>query len=352
MNRKIFFIFLLLIIGCSTSTTSSKSTQVNIFVGTEGLTAEFAKTAPPPRVFEESSFPILIRIRNKGAYTVGESRTGILAIGREKDYVPELKLEPNDRMQQVKELVAFFVEGKTQINSKGDEILATFTAKTGKLDPQSENKQSTITATLCYPYKTLLSTTVCIDPDIGELRPSKKACKVKEITFNTGQGAPITVTRIEPQMIPEGDIIKPQFLIFIENKGKGNPVDLNSYSNVCGSVDFDDPKRREEVKNIWNVAALRAYTSGKGVGDKGIQLVCCPNIDGQCPENENNQDKIAGFIRFRDKKDFVRCTFKNDAQKTIKKTDDAFTSPLRIEIDYGYVQTIADTFLIQKPIKY
>ena len=351
MNRKIFFIFLLLIIGCSTSTTTSKSAQVNVYVGSEGLTAEFAKTAPPPRVFEQSSFPILIKIRNKGAYSVGVSRAGILAIGREKDYVPEITLEPNPKMGQRGDILLFGVEGKTKINPKGDELIAAITAKTSKLDPQSENKESTITATLCYPYQTLLSTTVCIDPDIGELRPSKKACNVKEISFNTGQGAPIAVTRIEPQMIPEGDIIKPQFLIFVENKGKGSPANINSFQRLCvkdSAIVGGSPLTQDEIKNAWNVAFLRAYTSGKGVGDKGIQLICCPNIDGQCPENENNLDKIAGFIRFRDKKDFVRCTFKNE----IKKTDDAFTSPLRIEIDYGYVQTIADTFLIQKPIKY
>lgn len=341
----------LMIIGCSTSTTTSKSAQVNVYVGSEGLTAEFSKTAPPPRVFEQSSFPILIKIRNKGAYSVGVSRAGILAIGREKDYVPEITLEPNPKMGQRGDILLFGVEGKTKINPKGDELIAAITAKTAKLDPQSENKESTITATLCYPYQTLLSTTVCIDPDIGELRPSKKACKVKEIPFNTGQGAPIAVTRIEPQMIPEGDIIKPQFLIFVENKGKGSSANINSFQRLCvkdPAIVDASPLTQDEIKNAWNVAFLRAYTSGKGVGDRGIQLVCCPNIDGQCPENENNPDKIAGFVRFRDKKDFVRCTFKDG----IKKTDDAFSSPLRIEIDYGYVQTIADTFLIQKPIKY
>lgn len=346
-----FLIFAFIVLGCAKS--DSKPKQIDIFVGIEGLTAEFAKSAPPPRVFENSKFPILLRVRNKGTYGIAsDGQTfGVLSIGREKDYITRLSLEKSSRTFQAIEgeeanEIFFSVDGKTQLNPKGDEIVVSLNAKTGKLEPQSEIKPSTITATLCYPYQTVLSTTVCIDPDPAGIRPGKKVCNVKESSYNNGQGAPISVTKIEPQMIPEGEFIKPQFLIFIENKGKGNTVDIKSYDNVCGkNLDFDDPKRKEEIKNIWNVAFLRAYASG----EKDInQLICCPNIDGQCPEQETNVNKITGFVRFRDRKDFVRCTFKNGVGKNF----DAYTSPLRIEIDYGYVQTVATNFIIQKPIRY
>src|SRR3989344_6446266 len=154
MNRKIFFIFLLLIIGCSTSTTTSKSAQVNVYVGSEGLTAEFAKTAPPPRVFEQSSFPILIKIRNKGAFDIpppapgSESwKFGVLAIGVEKDYVTKLSFENTPRVfrRSYDNQIEFAIDGKTKINPKGSEEVIPITATTGKLDPQSENKESTIT---------------------------------------------------------------------------------------------------------------------------------------------------------------------------------------------------------------
>lgn len=337
----IFLILAFLIVSC-TSQSTSKQKEVNIFVGTDGLTEEFSKTAPPPRVFEDSSFPILLTIRNSGAYSI-KDKSGILSIGREKDYITSVSVEENGRVSKgVQDQAKFDVEGKTQINLKGDNIVVTSNAKTGKLDPQSEYRESTITSTLCYPYKTVLSTTVCIDPDISGIRPTKpegKVCKVQEMVFNAGQGSPIAVTKIEPNMIPEeGDIIKPQFLIFIENKGRGNPVDIDNYQNVCGKSDFSDGTKLTGSNNIWNVAKLKAFSSGK---EGENQLECTPNI-------ENSNDKTTGFIRFRDKKDFVRCTFK----KSIKRTDDAFTSPLRIEIDYGYVQTISTKVTIQKPLKY
>lgn len=368
MKKPIFIIlliFTLFITACGGGPlgglgTSSKPevSDVNIYVGTQALSAEFGKGAPPPRVFESSSFPILLRIRNVGAYSITSDRQefGVLSIGREKDYVPSLSLEKNNRVSSgsTDNEVFFNIDGKTKINQKGDEVIVSVNAKTGKLDSQSEYKISTITATLCHPYKTTLSTTVCIDTDVAGIRPGKKVCNVKELVFANGQGAPIAVTKIEPQMIPEGDKIKPQFLIFIENKGRGNSVDKESYRNVCGRFDFgeeEDTDKKEEIGNIWNVAALRAYTSGKETPDKpGIQLVCCPNLEGQCDEKETDTNKMTGFIRFRDRKDFVRCIFKD--KEAVDRSSDAFTSPLRIEIDYGYIQTISTNFVIQKPLKY
>lgn len=357
---KLFSIFLILIFvaGCSAgdgtssgsspfsslgkfgSSSQKKTVDVNVYVGTQGLSAEFVKSAPPPKVFENSDFPVLLKIRNSGAYSIsqeGDSKglMGLLKLGTEKDYVYSAELEPNEntRKGDFENEAYFFVWGKRQINPTGDEILVSFNAKTGKLDPQSENKQSTLTATLCYPYKTILSATICIDPDVAGIRPGKKACTVKDLAFNNGQGAPVAVTRIESQMIPEGDIIKPQFLVFIENKGRGASIDFIGYIGACRSTDYDK-------KNTWNVAYVNVYTSGPQGQN---QLECSPG--------EASIDKKTGFVRLRDRKTWVRCTFPKGIRE-IKKTDDAFTSPLRIEIDYGYVQTISTSFFIQKPLKY
>ena len=343
--KKTFFpiilIFVIIIIGCTPNQSSAKTNEVNVFVGTEGLAAEFAKTAPPLKVFEDSSFPILLRVRNKGAYSIEKdnpnklSLRGVLTISREKDYVKTLKLEENSRVYgsaSDDSKAYFFVDGKTTINPQGDEIIASFNAKTGKLEPQSEVKPSTITATLCYPYQTILSTTVCIDPDVVGVRPGKKVCTVKEQIFNSGQGAPIAVTKIEPQMIPAENEIKPQFLIFVENKGKGNPVNLVGYDDACSKSDYK--------KDLWNIATVKVYKAGKEA-DPESQLTCTPSL-------KNSEGAIdTGLLRFVDNKDFVRCTFKNG----IPKNSEAFTSPLKVVIDYGYVQSIAANFFIEKPSK-
>ncbi len=346
----IFLVFAIIIIGCTSSSSSSKTKEIDVFVGTDGLLAEFAKTAPPPKVFEDSNFPILLRVRNKGAYSIKDNSKAALSLGVEKDYIKNLKVEEQSRVSSkgLDNIVNFFVDGKTAINPQGDETIISLSAKTGKLDPQSEVKQSTITATLCYPYQTTLSTTVCIDTDVAGINPGKpygtknsvKVCSAKEFIFNNGQGAPIAVTKIEPQMIPVEKEIKPQFLIFVENKGKGNPVKLAGYDSACYKSDYT--KDLSSNKDLWNVATIKVYKAGKEE-EKESQLICTPSLKNP----EGAIDETTGFLRFRDGKDFVRCTFRDG----IPKSSEAFTSPLKVVIDYGYVQSIASNFFIEKPYK-
>ena len=355
INKKILLLFLagIFLLGCNTTTSNNSNNKDVTFTGTDGITAEFAANAPAKTVFENSYFPILIRIRNQGAYSIPKDPAdmqGLITIGREKDYVPILEIKEESRLAKSSgpsdNEMTFFIDGRSQINPNGDEWVASLKAKTSKLDAQSERRISTITANLCYPYKTVLSTTVCIDPDIEGIRPGKKVCKVAAQPFANGQGAPLAITKVESSMLPDTDnnVIKPQFIIYIENKGRGNPVNLAGFRNACrNDFDVNDP-----INNRWNVATLSAFTAdntGK------VQLVCCPNRLGYCPDNDKdpvNIDNFAGFIRLKDNKDFVRCTFRNG----IPKGFDAYTSPLSVEIDYGYVQTISTNFIIQKPLKY
>mgnify|MGYP001578105716 CR=1 FL=1 len=96
------------------------------------------------------------------------------------------------------------------------------------------------------------------------------------------------------------------------------------------------------------MAYIRVYKSGNKEDPKN-ELICCPKKDGTCLET----DTSPGFIRFWDRKDFVRCTFQyKDETDVIKRSSDAFASPLLVEIDYGYIQTISTNFFIQKPLKY
>ncbi|MEK6943112.1 MAG: hypothetical protein AABX00_03560 [Nanoarchaeota archaeon] len=341
-NFALIFILVFLLAACGTSTTSK---TVNVYTGTSGLIAEFLPNAPPAKVFEKSAFPIGLKIRNSGTYDI-QNNEGRIAIGFEKDYIPSITFDDSNGIYQASEnQVAFSIAGKTNFNQAGDEVVITSTAKTGNLEEQSESKNSLLTATLCYPYKTTLSATMCIDPDVVGLRPGKKICAVKDISLSGGQGAPIAITKIEPVMVPEVDNqnIRPQFLIYIENKANGIPVDKIKYKNVCDKT--DNAATNMQKDNIWNVGSVKAFASGKN-GE--VQLQCCPNKNGECPEKEVAQNELEGFLRFRDNKDFIRCTFTQPVPRNL----DAYTSPLRIEVDYGYIQTVTANFLLQKPLRH
>lgn len=331
--KKLLFLFLafilIVLLGCGyvgSSGSGSKSQDADIYVGTDGLRAEFTRNAPPQTVFESSDFPVVLKIRNAGAYDI---KDGLLTFGLEKDYVTQITLQDSNVGSSKDETFSFNIRGKSQIDLKGEENILSLKATTGKLEPQSESKQSTLTATFCYLYKTIASATVCIDTDIANIRPVKKVCQVRDISLSRGQGAPIAVRKIETRMVPDGEKVKPQFLIYIENTGYGIAVNPKGYTIPCQKSEFKD-------EDLWNVAYLKVYSS-ESSGES--QLVCTPSLE---------NDETTGILRFRDKKDFIRCTYKDGISANL----DAYTSPIRIEIDYGYVQTISTNFNIQKPLKY
>ena len=52
------------------------------------------------------------------------------------------------------------------------------------------------------------------------------------------------------------------------------------------------------------------------------------------------------MIRLREKEDMIRCESKDEDD--IPKNRDAYTSPLKIELDYGYTFTISKNIIIEK----
>ena len=126
MKKAILILIVVLIAGCSG--TAQQNTTPDIFVGFDGIHLEFAKNGPPPKVFEKSSFPVLMRIRNIGAYGIGEDE-GALSISLEKDYVQSFLLEKNSRASiGDKDQILFSVAGRSDINPRGDEVLVALKA--------------------------------------------------------------------------------------------------------------------------------------------------------------------------------------------------------------------------------
>ncbi|HJN56376.1 MAG: hypothetical protein QF436_02660 [Candidatus Woesearchaeota archaeon] len=322
LNKKIILIFaviaLLLIAGCKGRTgTKGSITGVDIRSGVKGIAMDFVKGSPPENVFEDDVFPIAIRLENKGAFNIEEEK-GILVFGFEKQYVEATKEGDGEKQK-------FKIEGKSVFNPDGDTEFITIDAKVKKIGSQSESRASTILATACYRYETLLGTSACIDADIYGAEVRKKACTIKDLSFGNGQGAPVAITKIETRMLPQEDDnrIKPQFLIHVENEGNGEVIRPGKYENACtsGALEYEDLNR-------MNIKALLS----------GEELDCSLGLDEE-PEN---------IIRLRDKKDIVRCTL----EEGIEKSEGAYTAQLKVELDYGYSFTISKDITIEKVLKY
>ena len=64
------------------------------------------------------------------------------------------------------------------------------------------------------------------------------------------------------------------------------------------------------------------------------------------------QDSLQAMLTLLQSERFVNITQISLFNERGDLLFDAYTSPLKIEVDYGYVQTISTNFIIQKPIKY
>jgi hypothetical protein len=331
MNKKMIFVFivagLLIVAGCEGGRLFGKGskdtkplTDADVRKGVQGLTMDFVQNAPPERIFENTAFPIVVNLKNMGAFDIGDNentpditeRGGVLVFGFEKAYVGVAT--PNDKSKQ-----EFDVKGRSIYNPDGDEEFRELNAKTKEIGAQSETQPSTIFATACYPYQTILGASVCVDTDVYDIGKGKKACAVKDLVFAEGQGAPVAITKIETRMFPDGDKVKPHFIIYIENKGNGEVIKLNKVDTACssGALDYED----------FNAIDLVVSLSDKN-------LNC--NVGEEASESTE--------IRLRGKEDMVRCTL----NEGVDIGRDAYITPLKIELNYGYTFTISKGIIIEK----
>lgn len=338
MNYKPIIITLilsiLLVSSCSTET-KKKSDEVELRKGFTGLTIEFLKNTPPERVFVSDSFPVFVRIKNIGAFSIKDNKKAIISLGVEKDYTENINLLQGraNSVDNLPNVAEFTLEGKSLVNLEGDEEVVSYVLKAGRIDPQSEAHPSSVIATVCYPYETVLDTTVCIDTDVSNLRPGKKVCHAQDLVFSNGQGAPIAVTKVEASMNPAessdqkslSDKIKPQFLIYIENKGAGTAIKEESVKDFCIKSDTSH-------ENL-NIIYIDVFLSGK-------QLIC------QLEKKRGSDD--LGHIKLKDKKDIIRCSV-NDEQ-LVDRNQNPYLSPLKIVLNYGYSQSVSANYFIMKPV--
>ncbi len=330
-NKKLILIMgilsLMLLAGCEGGKRNVSITDVDIRKGFNGLSMQFLQNAPPSSVFTETGFPIVIDLKNNGASDIKDGK-GILVIGLETNYAELVN-------EQDKNGIRFGLSGKSIYSPEGDKDVREIDARAKRIGEQSETFTSRVSATACYPYETVFGTSVCIDTDVYGARKGQKACAVQDLKFDKGQGAPVAVAKVESRMLTGTDenIVKPHFIIYIENKGNGQVIDPKEeiISKACtkSSLEYKD----------FNSIQIKASLSGK-------ELNC--RIGESKPEDTEEGAAGPATIRLREKKDFVRCTL----EEGINIGRDAYVAPLRVDLDYGYTFTISKDIVIEKGVTY
>lgn len=283
--------------------------EVSYHKGFKGLEMEFVKGQPGESAWEAKDFPITLKVHNKGAYPI---QAGILTVTGNLYFI-------TDRRDIG---ISFDLEGKSEFNPEGEFSYEKFFAKADTID---EDKIDTFTVVACYPYKTYGSATICINPRLLEFDEGPKGeCEVGTITLTGGQGAPVAITSIEEEIAPiDEEQLKLSLNIHVSNKGGGKVIARNIYKSDCGG----EPLLPEQIGKI-EVSDIR-------FSNYRLDSLSYPI---ECPNLKDKSFKLDSSGRFT-----IEC-FANLDPDVIGSV--AFTTPLLVELNYGYSQ-ISDPKIIK-----
>jgi len=306
--KKIIITLTTLLLILTACTGGGTSTDFNPHQGEKGMIIEFLKDAPPDEVYENTLLTIGLQIQNKGAENIEKGKIVVTTERRLfEDFDNAFNLD---------------LEGKSQLDPKGEKILKIIETETKKI-LASEKQKTNLKINFCYPYKTVLSTAVCIDPDVlGQKEDKPSICPSKSISFWGGQGAPVVVSKITPTMVPREEGIVPVFQFEIKNIGDGKVVKKSSYEKACSSQGLTKDE-------IGQIDASTIYLGHD-------QLTCT--------KTQLTIEQVQEGNEFYDtQKTFMRCE-----GSLIPYEQEAYIGSLTMTLEYGYRDSVEIDFFILK----
>ncbi|HII16520.1 TPA: hypothetical protein HA361_01275 [Candidatus Woesearchaeota archaeon] len=302
-------IAILILSGCSRG--SSDPDRYPLFrTGTQGLDFQFSPRTPDK--FFTSSLepfqPMILEVRNRGAFPQDDERgefIGYLWPGGYDDSI--LTIEPRYITLRASDLSGD-LEGKSPINGEGGIQFFDFDVGIFGLPQGVYNIRMPIIFTGVYRYRTISSEDVCIDPNPYS-DDRDKVCDISRygsIKGGGSQGAPVAVTYIEEDVVSDGVL----FRITVRNVGGGKVIPWEDISPALNPHTFEygyDEENRVGITSVF-------------VGNLPVDA-CTPRI-GERVRLINGEGRII-------------CKM-----STLRMGTGAFTSPLNIVLDYGYMSSI------------
>lgn len=325
----LFFLTLILISSCTSGKNTKKSIE-EIRIGSEGIVVSFLPNAPPEKIHveqgEKNEFEVVLELKNKGAYPQPDEGTSGLGPEFGKIYLSGFDrkiIELSSKDGESGDLSTKTLEGKSTINPNGGQDILSFTGKIDFNNLNVEKYEPTLLATACYYYNTIAGPSVCIDPNPYSTIKEKKVCEVQDITL-TNQGAPVAVTRVDE----EAFATKTRFKITVKNVGSGEVMKADAANSKCDPSGTDKIVR-EDIDKV-NLMSVK-------IADK--ELTCQPFVDGPVTGTK-------GLIRLANNGEgFVVCELpSSDYNNKVS----AYTTPLKIQLSYGYRNTAEKKIQIKK----
>ena len=261
------------------------------------------KNAPPPEVWNDTSFKIAMEIRNLGVTDINDATIAVSSCKAVS--FSDLAGEPHSAYIDNIE-----VEGVSRFQPGGGFWIGDFTLHAGGRDDEC-----LIQTELCYTYETNADPEVCIDPDPYNIKENK-VCQIENVNLGE-QGAPVVVSKVEPSGMVSDDNMNVQFKIFVRNVGDGQVTKNTAVLwDICG-----------EDKFTYSDLELIKVTAK--VHDKNLEC---------------GADSIEGEITMTDKNElnYVICTGE------LETPNSEYVTPLTINLKYGYVVTKYDIIKVKE----
>ncbi|MFC2134730.1 hypothetical protein ACFLTH_08950 [Bacteroidota bacterium] len=309
--KKLFFSLLIGLLLLTSCRRGFDPYNMNIYTGTKGVEIRFIDGSPPDEIYEGADFPVAVIASNEGAFSLNQTFSGIISYSYDKFYFEEI----DNGIPDEQELMLL---GKSYYYPSGEDnmfVLSSFKAK--EILGQRERPDSTIYVSACYPYKTLLRDEVCIDFSIINPQDIREKVCTSETKTYAGQGAPVVVTEVKPEMKSYGPtLIRPAFRITVEDRGSGgvlSPYADNFPKSACYAGFQDD-------RSKWNTVRIKAKLSGD-------ELVCNP------PD-----------IKLINNKGVTTCTLNNGGYGGALN----YLSQLIVDLEYTYTTGISKKIYIDR----
>jgi len=294
----VVMVLLLFNTGCTQTGTVAQDYNI----GKEGMVIELS-TSNPASIYEKEEFGNYIMINNKGSYDVTNANPAKVIITYDT-----YRLSSTNYNGEI-QLNGIILQGKNKVYPVGEEIPFEVYFTANPLTYLRESSTATINYNLCYPYSTQLTTMTCIDTKTASHSAAVAECTVTNYNGASGQGAPIVITKIEPEILLQNKYVRPQFKIYVENLGGGYVT--NSAS--CSNTDINNAQSSGKVN-------IRAWLSSK---QNGIELQCGPV-------------ETSGILRLVDSSSYITCYLPASAAG-YSITSNNYVTPLIVEINYTYV---------------
>ncbi len=287
----------ILVVGC-TSRTGTQQPQSVWRVGSEGVRMIWQPNLPPPRVYDDQPLEVVLDLENRGAYTVGGPGDRIYLSGFDPNIITNI---PTTGFQ----LPA--LEGITQYGPGGIGT-ASFTGTIRSLGFRNVDKYTPrLLVTSCYGYETTGSDNVCLDPDPFTSATTTKVCVPTAVSMGGSQGAPVTVGPVVVEPSPG----RTRFTITVTNAAGGD-VFRPTGTNLQKCSPYDP--NGLQYNDVNAVLVQDVSVSGVSI------LPSCKPLDN-------------GYLRLTNGLGQMFCELDNIAGSS------AYTTPLTVNVKYGYRQT-------------